>query len=178
MPVGVIITDSETHEIVDANPKAIQMTGVPLEHFVGSQCHNFICPAEKGRCPITDLGQSVDNSERVLLDANGKSVPILKTVIPIEIDDRKHLIECFVDITEQKKAEAEREKLITELQTVLAEVKTLRGIIPICSNCKKIRDGEGYWQQVEKYIQDRSDAAFSHGICHECLIKLYPDLDV
>ena len=80
------------------------------------------------------------------------------------------------DITWRKQAESQRERLIDELQTALSEVKTLRGIIPICSNCKKIRDDEGYWQQVEKYIQDRSDAAFSHGICQECAKKLYPDL--
>jgi PAS domain S-box-containing protein len=82
------------------------------------------------------------------------------------------------DITWRKQAEEEKEKLITELQTTLAEVKTLRGIIPICSNCKKIRDDEGYWQQVEKYIQDRSEAAFSHGICKECAKMLYPDLEI
>lgn len=79
------------------------------------------------------------------------------------------------DITDRKRAEEERERLIVELKTALAEVKTLRGFIPICSSCKKIRDDEGYWQQVEKYVQDRSDAQFSHGICPECLKKLYPE---
>ena len=62
-----------------------------------------------------------------------------------------------------------------ELENALAEIKTLRGFIPICSNCKKIRDDEGYWQQIEKYIQDRSDAEFSHGICPDCIKELYPE---
>lgn len=80
------------------------------------------------------------------------------------------------EIERRKQAEAEREKLIAELQKTLAEVKTLRGFLPICSNCKKIRDDEGYWQQIEKYIQEHSEAEFSHGICPDCLKKLYPDL--
>lgn len=62
-----------------------------------------------------------------------------------------------------------------ELEKVLSEVKTLRGIIPICASCKKIRDDQGYWHQVEKYVKDRSDADFSHGICPDCAVKLYPE---
>lgn len=63
-----------------------------------------------------------------------------------------------------------------ELETALAEIKTLQGFIPICSNCKKIRDDEGYWKGIEQYIQEHSDAVFSHGICPECVKELYPDI--
>jgi len=63
-----------------------------------------------------------------------------------------------------------------ELQKTLSEIKQLRGIIPICSSCKKIRDDEGSWHQVESYVRDHTDAEFSHGICPICMIKLYPDL--
>ena len=80
------------------------------------------------------------------------------------------------DITERKRMEEEREKLIHELQDALVNVKTLRGLLPICSYCKKIRDDKGYWNQIESYIRDHSDAEFSHGMCPECLKKLYPDL--
>ena len=69
----------------------------------------------------------------------------------------------------------ERERLIKELQSAISQIKTLRGIVPICSNCKKIRDDKGYWQMVEKYVSDHSDAEFSHGICPECVEKLYPE---
>lgn len=65
-----------------------------------------------------------------------------------------------------------------ELEAALNEVKTLQGLLPICASCKKIRDDKGYWVQIEKYISDRSDARFSHGICLECAKKLYPDLDI
>ena len=62
-----------------------------------------------------------------------------------------------------------------ELEKALAKIKVLSGIIPICSSCKKIRDDAGYWQQVEGYISEHSDAEFSHGICNDCLKSLYPD---
>ena len=75
-----------------------------------------------------------------------------------------------------QRAQEEKDSLISELQKALNEVKTLRGFIPICASCKKIRDDEGYWQQVEDYISEHSDAVFSHGICQECEKKLYPDL--
>ena len=72
----------------------------------------------------------------------------------------------------------QREKLIHELQKALSEVKTLRGFLPICSYCKKIRDDKGYWNQIEEYIQDHSATEFSHGICQECAKKHYPDMDI
>lgn len=63
-----------------------------------------------------------------------------------------------------------------KLETALADLKTLRGIIPICASCKKIRDDTGYWNQVEEYLRDHSEARFSHGICPDCMERLYPDL--
>jgi len=79
------------------------------------------------------------------------------------------------DITEQKQAVAEKEYLIDELQVALAKVKLLSGFLPICASCKKIRDDEGYWGQIEEYITEHSEAVFSHGICPDCCKKLYPD---
>ncbi len=80
----------------------------------------------------------------------------------------------ITDITERKAAEAERERLIDELQDALAKVKTLTGLLPICSSCKKIRDDEGHWNHIENYISARSEADFSHGICPSCAAMLYP----
>lgn len=82
---------------------------------------------------------------------------------------------AFRDITEKKQLEKERELLICELQHSLETIKTLQGVIPICSSCKKIRDDAGYWTQIENYIRDHSEADFSHGICPECTQKLYPE---
>jgi hypothetical protein len=79
----------------------------------------------------------------------------------------------FRDVTERKRAEAERERLIQDLQRAISEVRTLRGIFPICASCKKIRDDKGYWTQIEAYIREHSEAEFSHGICPDCTQKLY-----
>ncbi len=79
------------------------------------------------------------------------------------------------DITERRLASLERERLIDELQRALAEVKTLTGLLPICANCKKIRDDKGYWTQVESYLEERVNVAFSHSICPECMTNLYPE---
>ena len=80
-----------------------------------------------------------------------------------------------IDITDRKQAEDALEEERRRLQQALDEVRTLRGIVPICASCKKIRDDNGYWNQVEKYISERTDAEFSHGICPECAKKLYPE---
>ena len=80
------------------------------------------------------------------------------------------------EIADRKRAQKEKERLISELEDALAQVKKLSGLIPICASCKRIRDDKGYWQQIEAYIRDRSEAQFSHGICPECKKKLYPDL--
>jgi PAS domain S-box-containing protein len=82
------------------------------------------------------------------------------------------------NVTDIKRKQIEREKLISELQDALSEVKTLSGLLPICSHCKKIRDDKGYWNQIEAYIGDRSEAVFSHSICQECAKELYPDMDI
>jgi PAS domain S-box-containing protein len=120
---GVFIIDPNTHKIIYANPIAAKLTGASQKQLVGSLCHKYICPAEKGQCPITDLGQKVDNSERVLLTTEGKKLQIIKTVVTITLDGRKHLLESFVDITKQKKAEsilAERaEQIIHHHNTLL-----------------------------------------------------------
>jgi len=86
-------------------------------------------------------------------------------------------IESIRDITAAKRLEKERERLIGELQGAIAKIRTLSGLLPICASCKKIRDDKGYWNQIETFIRDHSEAEFSHGICPDCARKLYPDLD-
>ena len=87
-----------------------------------------------------------------------------------------HYLAVKEDITARKQTEAERDQLIEDLQEALAHVKSLSGLLPICASCKKIRDDKGYWSQVESYIQSHSDATFTHGICPDCVKKLYPEL--
>ena len=80
------------------------------------------------------------------------------------------------EIAERTCAQERQERLIDELRVALANVKTLRGLLPICASCKKIRDDGGYWNQIEIYIREHSEAQFSHGLCPECVQQLYPDL--
>lgn len=87
-------------------------------------------------------------------------------------------IELEKTVGELERANIEKQRLIQELKETINEIKTLQGILPICANCKKIRDDKGYWEQVESYIQDRSEAQFSHSICPECVKKLYPDFKI
>ena len=85
----------------------------------------------------------------------------------------KRLIETQEALIESRAMLAAK---LQELRLALEQIKTLRGIVPICANCKKIRSDDGYWQQVEVYVRDNTEAEFTHGICPECIEKLYPDL--
>jgi uncharacterized paraquat-inducible protein A len=78
-------------------------------------------------------------------------------------------------VTERKGVEANLEKLVLELQGALGRIKTLKGLLPICSACKKIRDDKGYWNHIENYIRHHSEADFTHGICPSCAEKLYAE---
>lgn len=79
-----------------------------------------------------------------------------------------------IEILERKRVEKERERLITKLQEALDHVKTLKGLVPICASCKNVRNDDGFWQQVEAYVSEHTEAKFSHSICPDCMKKLYP----
>jgi PAS domain S-box-containing protein len=104
---GILVIDAQTHCIVDANPLALRMIGLPREQVLGHECHKFVCSAQRGYCPITDLCEYVDNSERTLLTAFGESRPIIKSVVPVMINGREHFVEGFIDITQRKQIEQE-----------------------------------------------------------------------
>ncbi len=81
----------------------------------------------------------------------------------------------FRDITERRRIEAERTQLLSELQETVANLKTLRGLLPICAICKNVRDDDGYWIQIESYVRKHSDADFQHGLCESCRAEVYGD---
>lgn len=125
---------------------------------------------------IVDISKD-DSQEFVVESKEGRSfiVEVSASNVTSSAGELAGRMASFIDITKRKEVEADREKLISKLQEALKKIKTLRGIIPICAACKKIRDDKGYWNQIESYIKDHSDADFSHGICPECAEKLYPD---
>jgi len=105
IPAGVMVVDAKTHKIVYANTNVVEMTGIPQDQLIGSDCHRVVCPEEAGECPVTDLGRKLDKCEHALLGADGTLIPILKSVTSVVLEGRECLIESFLDITERKKAE-------------------------------------------------------------------------
>ena len=139
LQVGIAIIDAETHAIVEINPMAVKMFGIPEERILGRICHKFICPVEKGKCPITDQGQSMDNSEQELLNASGYKVSIIKTVIPMKLNGRQCLVESFVDNTEKKwmqdalrESEARFREIVESMSDFIWEMNS-KGVYVYCS---------------------------------------------
>lgn len=138
------------------------------------------CEWERRPCPLEKVKETKQpvTIEHIHYDKDGNPRNIEVHAYPI-LDNEgnvSQMIASSVDVTQRKRAEEQREKLIDELENALAKVKTLSGLLPICSSCKKIRDDKGYWNQIEGYIRDHSEAEFSHSICPECAKELYPEL--
>ena len=119
---GVVVIEAETRKIIDINPLAAELMGMPKQEIIGKVCHDFICPEKKGNCPVCDLGQTVNHQECVLLTADSKKIPIYKSVAFTTWQGHKYLIESFVDITSRKKAEEELEKLNADLESANKEL--------------------------------------------------------
>jgi PAS domain S-box-containing protein len=122
------------------------------------------------------IGVHTDISERKRAEEGARTARAeLETRVEsrtLELSEANRLLRQ--EIAERRRAELEREELIEELQDALARIKTLKGLLPICASCKKIRTDKGFWQQIEEYIGDHSEAEFTHGLCPECARKLYP----
>ncbi|HYA23763.1 MAG TPA: PAS domain-containing protein [Terriglobales bacterium] len=174
---GVLLT-SPDGRIFDVNASACSIFGRTREQIIAA-----------GRAGLMD---STDPALLRLIEERkrtGKARGELRarrpdgTVFPVEIssavfvDAERNELTCIIlrDIGPRKQAEAERERLITDLQEALSQVKVLSGLLPICASCKKIRDEKGQWNAIEKYIRERSDARFTHGICPDCALRLYPE---
>jgi PAS domain S-box-containing protein len=120
---GIIIIDASTKKIIEVNPYAAALIGLPAERIVGQVCHRFICPAEEGKCPVLDLGQAVDRAERVLINAAGVQIPIDKSVTCIMQDDHPYLIETFHSITDRKSLEDSLKLMNRKLQILSSAMR-------------------------------------------------------
>ncbi len=139
--VGTMIIHPQTKIIRDVNPVAAGIIGLPREEIIGRICHKFVCPKEERQCPITDLGQTVDNSERVILNAAGKQIPVIKTVTSVMLGGEEFLLESFVDITERKEIE---KKLIESSE----QIRVLSNVVEQSPLSVMITDREGRIEYV------------------------------
>jgi len=123
------------------------------------------------------LATGAEKTQEVLFaTTSGRDVWLDCRLRRFKSGDEYHLLLTVNDITALKLAEQEKQTLIDELQRALSDIKKLSGLLPICASCKKIRDDKGYWNEVERYISEHSEARFSHSICPDCMRKLYPDV--
>ncbi len=175
----MLLIDPASGEIVDANPAACIYYGYDKDEIIRLRIADINTLPEDEVLREMELAESESRRhfrfKHRLADGEVREVEVYSG--PVKYKDRKLLYSLIFDITERVRAENEREELIVRLQDALANIKTLSGLLPICSRCKKIRDDKGYWQQIEEYISSQSEARFSHGICPECMAKLYPDID-
>ena len=193
-PDPVLVIDPEG--IVLAWNRAMEnLSGIKAIDIIGKGSQEYSLPFFGERCPMlvdlvfksdreaekrySEIGWSgnILHGEAFMPNLRGGTAYLFGTAAVLRNfkGDIVGAIESIRDITERKHAELEKERLIAELKKALSEIETLQGLIPICSFCKKIRDDEGYWEQIEKYISQRSKAFFSHGICPDCMKKYYPD---
>ncbi|TAK95889.1 MAG: PAS domain S-box protein, partial [Verrucomicrobia bacterium] len=177
-----IISQTLDGTILSWNKAAEQIYGYTAQEMIGrSMSVLMFTPHPENELNETlkmiQMGEQVHHFETTRLRKDRSRVDVSVTISPIKSAMGEVVGASVIerDIADRKREEAERLRLIDELTRALAQAKTLRGLLPICASCKKIRDDNGYWKQVEVYIQEHSEAGFTHGICPECTKKLYPD---
>ena len=180
-PASIVITNP-AGDIEYVNPKFIEVTGYTLAEVLGKN-PRVLKSGEKSPEAYRELWETITagkewSGEFHNKKKNGELYWESASISPIRDPAGRvtHYVAVKEDITARKQTEAERDKLIQDLQEALANVKSLSGLLPICAGCKKIRDDKGYWSQVESYIQKHSDATFTHGMCPDCIKKWYPEL--
>lgn len=144
---------------------------------------SMVDPADLERLKQEDLAANQNlttfqSEVRVNLPSGGRKwVQLTSRPGPEQRDGQLVWSGVILDITARKEIEEERNRLVEQLQSALAEVKVLSGFLPICMSCKKIRDDQGYWNQLEAYISDHSDAEFSHGVCPDCAKRYMAEIE-
>jgi len=168
------------------NTAAESLFGYKAREVMGRDLHRLLSPDEsvykdyeKGFADFqrTGTGAAINKVlEMTAVRRDGTHIPIELSVAVSLLEDQRYNVGIVREISVRKQAEKEREQLIARLREAMQNIKQLKELLPICAACKKIRDDQGYWNEVEIYIEQHTDAKFSHGICPECMKKLYPEL--
>jgi PAS domain S-box-containing protein len=183
---AVIATNAEG-SVTFINPVAESLTGWPGSLAKGKPLNEiFRVINEINQEPLMNPMENLLNTGKIsspasrwmLLGDKGAKISVRISGSPI-VDKQDHfqgIVLVFRDISLQRRSEKEKDSLIADLKAAMSRVKKLSGLLPICASCKNIRDDRGYWNQIEAYIRDNSEAEFSHSICPDCVKKLYPGL--
>lgn len=170
-----IVITSRDGSIINANQATVDLFGYSRTEIIGMdvlKLYERPQDREHFQQTIESLG-AVHDYEVRMIKKNGMRMYCLYTFSVWKHEDGSIIgYEGIIrDITEKRRIEMERDQLISELQEALESIRTLKGLIPICASCKKIRDDQGFWNHLETYIEQHSDAVFSHGLCPECQKK-------
>jgi PAS domain S-box-containing protein len=178
-----IFVKDQDHRLVQMNEAFCRFMGSTREKLLGQTGLELVTPEEAAVFVAKDdevlnTGQeSVSEEDATFADGRSLVVVTRKTLYVNEKGER-FVVGVVRDITERKRAAEERERLVEELRSALAEVRTLQQYLPMCSYCRKVRDDRNYWTQIENYITEHTGSMFSHGICPECYAKVVrPEID-
>jgi PAS domain S-box-containing protein len=170
MPNGMLAIDGRGR-IIDINRSMLEMMGARQEEVVGR-------PFTEVLKPWQEIVENFRDDIQLVTEITIRERQFDLQIRPLANQQGalQGRIILLHDISQRKKMAEEREQLIGSLQDALSQVKQLSGLLPICASCKKIRDDQGYWQDVAVYIRDHSEAEFSHGMCPDCAQDLYSQI--
>lgn len=168
--------------IINVNETEARFLGYQRKDLIGKSVFDLIISSERETArkafkeKISHWVPTI-GFDRQYQRKNGEYVDVM-IIDRLVYDENKAVVGIRSTVQENisiKMVQMERDKLMNELTEALRKIKTLNGLVPICASCKKIRDDEGFWNDVETYVADHSEAKFSHGICPDCMRKLYPE---
>jgi PAS domain S-box-containing protein len=171
--VGQVASAGESLVVPDTRTDKRHYKGV--DQRTGLELRSLIAVPLRVKDKVIGVIEVVDSSPGRFGPPDLQLIESLAATAATAIENARLYERAQQEIAQRKRAEEEREAVIGDLQDALAQVKTLSGLLPICANCKRIRNDQGYWESVEVYVKEHSDAEFSHGICPECMRALYPD---
>lgn len=174
-----IFVKDEQFRYLLINKAGARFIGKPVRHILGKTDHELL-PEEVARQTarhdeeVLRLGKTQSYEDTEIVNGVSRTFQTTKSVYRDQHGNFIGIFGISRDVTESKQIEADRERLIEELQHAVQEIKTLKETLPICMHCRKIRDDEGAWTELEAYIKTHTNAEFSHGLCSDCYEKHYP----
>ncbi len=174
MADGVLVVDARGR-VVDLNPAAQAITGWAVADALGHPLADLFSTTAGWLARPDEADANTAELACFGGDGRGCFYEVRATPLHGVRGQETGRLVLLRDVTERRRADEERDQLIAKLQEAVSSIKTLSGLIPICAACKKVRDDQGYWQQVEEYVSAHAEVEFSHGLCPDCMAKLYPD---